>query len=324
MRDPYDVLGVSRTADQAEVKKAFRRLAKRMHPDANKSDPKAAARFSEINAAYEILGEEAKRKAFDRGEIDAEGKPRFQGFSGFERGAGAHPRAQGFDGDTVFETFSFGPEGLHRASGRGARGGNIEDMLGDLFGTFGGARAGHGGFKGFGPQAAPRGSDATASLTVTLAESAQGVKKRVQLPTGKKVEVTVPAGIADGQQIRLRGQGFPAPGGAAGDAIVSVHVEPHHELKPDGADLRTEVTIRLDQAVLGATVRVPTLDGAVDLKIPPWTSGGRIFRLKGKGLPTKAGGAGDLLVTMNIELPEQRDAELEALARRLRQRGSKT
>ena len=109
MRDPYDVLGVSRTADQAEIKKAFRRLAKRMHPDANKSDPKAAARFSEINAAYEILGEEAKRKAFDRGEIDAEGKPRFQGFSGFERGAGAHPRAQGFDGDTVFETFSFGP-----------------------------------------------------------------------------------------------------------------------------------------------------------------------------------------------------------------------
>jgi DnaJ-class molecular chaperone len=320
VRNPYDVLGVSRSAGQAEIKKAFRRLAKRLHPDANKGDPKAAGRFAELNSAYEILGEEDKRKAFDRGEIDAEGKQRFQGFSGFGRG---DQRAQpgGFDGDTTFETFSFGPEGLRRARGRGARGGGLEDMLGDLFG---GLHPGRGGFEGFGPQAAPRGADATASLTVTLAEAAHGAKKRVRLPTGKKVELTVQAGISDGQQIRLRSQGYPGPGGVAGDALITIHIAPHPELRQDGENLRAEAAIGLDEAVLGTSVRVPTLDGAVDLKIPPWTSGGRTFRLKGKGFPTKAGGAGDLLVTVSIELPKEHDPELEAFAKRTRQRASKS
>lgn len=323
MRNPYEVLGVPRGADQSEIKKAFRRLAKRLHPDANKSDPKAAARFSEINTAYEILGEEDKRKAFDHGEIDAEGKPRFQGFAGSGPGAGTRAGFGGFDGDTIFETFSFGPGGFRRSSGHGApRGGSFEDALGDLFGAFSGARADRGGFEGFGPEASPHGPDAKATLTITLAESARGTKKKVRLPTGKNVEVTVPAGIPDGQTIRLRGQGYPAAGGAAGDALVAVQVAPHPELKPDGKNLRTEVAISLDEAVLGGTVRVPTLDGAVDLKIPPRTSGGRIFRLNGKGLPGKAG-AGDLLVSVRIELPDGPDPEIEALARRLRQRKSK-
>jgi DnaJ-class molecular chaperone len=321
LRNPYDVLGVSKGADQAEIKKAFRRQAKKLHPDANKGDPKAAARFAELNSAYEILGEEDKRKAFDRGEIDAEGKPRFQGFEGFTRGAGPQ---QGFDPNTVFETFSYGPGGFRRSTGAGARsagrGGSFEDVLGDLFGAFGRSQAGGTQFDEFERSTAHSGPDATASLTVTLAEAATGAKKRVLLPTGKNVEVAVPAGISDGQQIRLRGQGFHAVNSVPGDAIITVHVAPHPELKPEGADLRADVAIPFDDAVLGGSVRVPTLDGAVDLKIPARTSGGRTFRLKGKGLPKKGGSHGDLLVTVRIELPEAVDQDLEALARKIRER----
>jgi DnaJ-class molecular chaperone len=319
LRDPYQVLGVAKGADQAEIKKAFRRQAKKLHPDANKGDPKAAARFSELNSAYEILGEEDKRKAFDRGEIDAEGKPRFQGFQGFGRGAQPPP---GFDQGTVFETFNFGPGGFRRArsgGGGGGRGASFEDVLGDLFGSFGRSQAGHTQFEDFGAGGEVRGPDATASLTVTLGEAATGAKKRVLLPTGKNVEVTVPAGIADGQPIRLRGQGFAAPHGGPGDAIIIVHVASHPDLKPEGADLRADISIPFDDAVLGGAVRVPTLEGAADLKIPPHTNSGRTFRLKGKGLQKKDGGHGDLLVTVRIELPEGQNEEIEALARRLRQ-----
>jgi DnaJ-class molecular chaperone len=321
LRNPYDVLGVAKGADQAEIKKAFRRLAKKLHPDANKGDPKAAARFAELNSAYEILGEEDKRKAFDRGEIDAEGKPRFQGFSGFGQGAGQqHP---GFDASTIFETFNVGPGGFRRTTTRGpagAGGGSFEDVLSSLFGG-GGARRGA-TFEEF--ETSPAGMDTTATLTVTLAEAAKGAKKRVLLPNGKMVDVSVPAGIADGQQIRLRGQGFTAPTGIAGDAIITVSVAPHPELKVDGSDLRAEVDVPFDDAVLGGAARVPTLNGAVDLKIPPNTSGSRVFRLKGKGLPKKSGGAGDLLVSIRIELPEATDAELEAVAKKLRERRKKS
>jgi DnaJ-class molecular chaperone len=321
LRDPYEILGVPKGANQAEIKKAFRRQAKKLHPDANKGDPKAATRFAELNSAYEILGEEDKRKAFDRGEIDAEGKPRFQGFQGFNRGGQQQP---GFDSNTIFETFHFGPGGFRRtrSGGGGGRGTSFEDVLGDLFGSFGRAQGGHAQVDEFGSEA--RGPDATASLTVTLAEAAAGTKKRVLLPTGKNVEVTVPAGIAAGQQIRLRGQGFAAAHGGPGDAIITIQVAPHPELKPEGPDLRTDVSISVDDAVLGSTVRVPTLEGAVDLKIPPHTNGGRTFRLKGKGLPKKGGGHGDLLVTVRIELPDGPNEELEAFARRLRQSRTKS
>jgi DnaJ-class molecular chaperone len=315
VRDPYEVLGVGRKASADEIKKAYRRLAKKLHPDANKSDPKAAARFSELNSAHEILGDETKRAAFDRGEIDAEGKPRFTGFSGFDprAGGGAHPD---FSGDTIFETFSFGPEGVHRSSG--GRGGGFEDIVGDLFGRFSGARARGPEFADF-ETAAPRsGHDVAANLTVTLADAAHGAKKRLRLPTGREVDVAIPAGIADGQTIRLRGQGF-SSGRAAGDALITIKIAPHPQLKPEGEDLRTEIAIPLESAVLGASVRVPTLDGAVELKIPPWTRSGRTFRLKGKGLPKKSGGAGDLLVNVQIALPEARDPELEALMRRRRE-----
>jgi DnaJ-class molecular chaperone len=328
LRNPYDVLGVAKGADQTEIKKAFRRLAKKLHPDANKGDPKAAARFAELNSAYEILGEEDKRKAFDRGEIDAEGKPRFQGFPGYGQSAGQqHP---GFDASTIFETFNVGPGGFRRTTARGgpaggAGGGSFEDVLGSIFGSFGGRGAQFEEFETGGePRGAGRGQDASASLSVTLAEAAAGAKKRVLLPTGKNVEVSVPAGMADGQQIRLRGQGFHSPTGVAGDAIITVHVAPHPDLKPEGSDLRADVSVPLDDAVLGGTVRVPTLDGAVELKIPAKTNSGRTFRLKGKGLPKKGGGSGDLLATVQVALPEGVDAELEGLARKLREKRSKS
>jgi DnaJ-class molecular chaperone len=325
LRNPYDVLGVAKGASQADIKKAFRRLAKKLHPDANKGDPKSAARFAELNSAYEILGEEDKRKAFDRGEIDAEGKPRFQGFGGgYGPGAGQqqHP---GFD-STIFESFGASPGGGFRRtySSRGPQGGgSFEDVLSSLFGGKFGAQ-GEAPFEDIEAGGPQRGQNATASLTITLGEAVKGAKKRVLLPTGKNVEVSVPAGITDGQQIRLRGQGFADPRGVAGDAIVAIKLAPHPDLKPDGDDLRAEVSVPLDDAVLGGAVRVPTLDGQVELKIPPHTSGGRTFRLKGKGMPKKGGGAGDLLVSLRIELPEKQDAELDALARKLREQRSKS
>jgi DnaJ-class molecular chaperone len=322
MRDPYEVLGVTRSASAAEIKSAFRRLAKKLHPDANKHDPKAASRFAEINAAHEILGDVDKRKAFDRGEIDAEGKPRFQGFEGVgpRPGAGA---GGGFGREGVFETFSFGPDGPHPSGGRAGGGGfaGFEDILKDVFGARGGGRGARGGgnvhFEGddFG---AAHGRDITASLAITLPEAAKGVKKRVQLPTGKEVEVKIPAGLDEGQQIRLKGQGLPGAGGPAGDLLITVSVTPHPLFQRDGADLRLDLPITLYEAVLGAKVRVPTLDGTVELAIPAGTNAGRTFRLKGKGFPAKER-KGDLLATVRIVLPEGGDDDLDALARKWRE-----
>jgi len=325
MRDPYQVLGVSKTASAAEVKSAFRRLAKKLHPDANKSDPKAATRFAELNAAYEIVGDAEKRKAFDNGEIDAEGKPRFQGF------AGAQPGAGGFGQQGGFESFTWGPDGFQRAGGgrrgaRGAAGGfggaggaGFEDLLRGMFG----GRAQPGGFtrefetEDFGAQPAG-GRDLHAELTVTLEEAASGDKARVHLPTGKDIEVKIPAGLTSGQTIRLKGQGWPSPAGSAGDAMITVHIAPHKTFTVDGADIRLDLPVTLYEAVLGAKVRVPTLDGAVELAIPANTNAGRTFRLKGKGLKAKDGGKGDLLAAVRIVLPDDSDNELKELMKKWR------
>jgi DnaJ-class molecular chaperone len=316
MRDPYEILGVQKNASPAAVKSAFRRLAKKLHPDANKQDTKAATKFAELNAAYEIVGDADKRKAFDRGEIDAEGKPRFQGFGpGGGRGPG------GFGQDSNFESFTWGSDGFQRGGGRGAGGGRggIDDILKEMFGGAAGT-AGAGRRPQFEPEefgAAAPGRDVTGAVTITLPEVATGASRRVYLPTGREIEVKIPAGLADGQTIRLKGQGLPGPAGAAGDALITVSIAPHPLFERDGANLRLELPVTLYEAVLGGKVRVPTLDGAVELAIPPGSSSGRTLRVKGKGLPSKDG-AGDLYATVRIVLPEGGDAELEELMRKWR------
>jgi DnaJ-class molecular chaperone len=305
MRDPYEVLGVPRGASAAAIKSAYRKLAKKHHPDANKNDPKAASRFSELNSANEIIGDEDKRKAFDRGEIDAEGKPRFQGFPGGD------PRARGAPGG--FESHTF------RGGGGGPGGGGFEDILNSMFGGAAG-RGAPGGARTFefdtGGIAVDL--DLSVAMTVSLEESVKGVEKRVRLPTGKELNVRIPAGVVAGQQIRLKGQGETAPGHRPGDLLITVNIAPHPFFKVEGSDLRVELPITLYEAVLGGKVRVPTLGSAVELSIPKNTSSGRTFRLKGKGLPKPTATAGDLLVTARIVLPDGNDAELESLMQKWR------
>jgi DnaJ-class molecular chaperone len=321
MRDPYEVLGVKKNADAAAIKGAYRKLAKKLHPDANKTDPKAAQRFAELNSAYEILSAEDKRKAFDRGEIDAEGKPKFRGFEGFGPGAGQGGGARGGQGDFGFESFSFGPDGARRSSGGPggqASHADFDELLSGMFGGFANAqRGGRGrGRAGFAPDDMEfGGQDVAADVTISLTESAKGTTRRVQLPTGKELDVKIPAGLGDNKQIRLRGQGLPGPGGAAGDVLISVHVAPHPHFVRDGDDLRVDVPVTLYEAVLGGKVRVPTLDGAVELNVPAGTSSGRTFRIGGKGMPA-TGKTGDLYATVKIVLPEKEDHELENLMRK--------
>ncbi len=304
MRDPYSVLGIAKTATASDIKRAFRKLAKQYHPDQNTSDPSARERFSEASQAYEILGDEQKRAQFDRGEIDASGKPVFQ--------------SQGFDPHSDFDQFR------HSASsaGGGRGGGAFDDILNDILGGLGGGRRRASAGAGFAGQqhqsrttGRPKpGQDAQVVARVTLENLAHEGKARVTLPTGKVVDVNLPAGTVEGEKIRLRAQGFPGEhGGPAGDAIVEIRFVPHPVFTPDDDDLRLDLPLTLYEAVLGDKIKVPTLDGPVNLSIPAKSSGGRVMRLKGKGLPNKSGGHGDLLVTLRIMLPENHDQDLENL-----------
>ena len=230
MRDPYEVLGVPRSANAAAIKSAYRKLAKKYHPDANKNDPKAAARFSELNSANEIIGDADKRKQFDRGEIDGEGKPRFQGFP-----PGGDPRGAPAGG---FESHTF------RSGGAG--GGGFEDILNSMFGAAGrGARPGGGGGGGarfeFDPGTMALDLDISVSMTVSLEEAVKGAEKRVRLPSGKELNVKIPAGVVAGQQIRLKGQGESAAGHPPGDLLITVSIAPHPLFKVDGSDLRLDL-----------------------------------------------------------------------------------
>jgi DnaJ-class molecular chaperone len=303
MRDPYTTLGVSKSASADEIKKAFRRQAKKFHPDQNK-DAKAQDKFAEVNQAYEILGDDAKRGQFDRGEIDGDGKPRFAGFEGFGGGA-RRAGAGGFD-------FEAGGNPFGRGGFRG-QGGTVDpsDFFADLFGN--GGRGGRAGASA----SPPKGEDVKADISVSLTDAVHGAQARVTLPTGRTLDIKVPAGMEDGKSIRLKGQGQPSPmGGPPGDALVTVHIARHKLFHVEGRDLRLDLPVTLYEAVLGAKVEVPTLDGAIELTLPAGARNGRTLRLRGKGLPAGNGqAAGDLLITPRITLPEGHDEALEALMR---------
>lgn len=305
MRDPYSVLGVAKKASQKDIKSAFRKLAKKYHPDQNPDDPSAQAKFAEVNQAYEIIGDDKRRGAFDRGEIDAEGKERFQGFEG----AGADP----FSG---FRRAGGGPGGGHfefrTSRGGDPFGGGGADMFSELFGQ---AFAGQGGRPGPQPK---KGANLETSLAVSLEEAASAAKVTAVFPEGRKIAVKLPRVVEDGQVIRLKGQGHPSPTGqAAGDAMVKLRLKRHPRFRVDGRDLYASLSAKLEDAVLGAKLPFDTLSGKVAVAVPPWSNSGKIFRLKGRGLPKKDGSSGDLLVELRIELPAE-DAELAALMKKRR------
>jgi DnaJ-class molecular chaperone len=319
MRDPYSVLGVAKSASEGDIKKAFRQLAKKYHPDQNKDNPGAQQRFAEVNQAYEIIGDKDKRAQFDRGEIDAEGKQKFQ--------------SRGFDGFSGFEDFGAagGSRGF-RSSGGAAGGGGFDDILNDILGGFGGrggargsAGPGASGFAGAGGAKARRpspskGANADLIAAVSLEDILNSGKAQVTLPSGKTVNVTLPKGVVEGEKIRLKGQGHPGDqGGPAGDALIEVRFKTHKLFDVKGSDLHLDLPITLYEAILGAKIRTPTLTGAVNLTIPENTSSGKTMRLKGKGLPTKNGGHGDLLVKIQIMLPPHGDDELDTLMKAWRE-----
>ncbi|GGE14467.1 molecular chaperone DnaJ [Aureimonas endophytica] len=307
MRDPYAVLGVPKTASEKEIKSAFRKLAKKYHPDANPGDSQAGARFNEANQAYEILGDKEKRGQFDRGEIDAEGKPKFQGFSG-----GGSPFGGG-----ARDPFGGGFE--FRSTGGGAGGGQ-DSMFSDFFeqafggrGAAPGAGAGAGRRSGFtsARQASQKGEDIRATLKVRLEDIVSEDKVEAVFPSGKRLAIRLPDGVEDGQTIRLRGQGQPSAfGGEAGDALVTIEFAEHPRFRISGRDLLLDLSVPLDIAVLGGPLPVETLDGRVSLRLPPWSNSGKTLRLKGKGLTTKTGGRGDILVSVRIALPAEPDPAL--------------
>ncbi|MDB5718957.1 MAG: heat shock protein DnaJ domain protein [Sphingomonas bacterium] len=300
MADLYDTLGVARGASEAEIKKAYRKLAKELHPDRNKDNPKATARFSEVAAAYDLLSDKDKRAQYDRGEIDEGGNPKANfGYGGGYPGGfrpGAHPGgpfgagAEGADASDIFE-------GLFGGGGGRARGGS------------GGGFGGFGGFGGRGrtPQ---KGADVAYRLSVPFEDAAALKPQRVTLASGKTLDLKLQPGIESGTQMRLGGQGDAGPGGN-GDATVTIDIAPHRFFTRDGDDVRLNLPVSLAEAVNGASVKVPTVDGAVMLTVAKGSTSGRTLRLKGKGFHRKSGGRGDQLVTLMIDVPAD-DAELQA------------
>jgi DnaJ-class molecular chaperone len=307
MADLYSQLNVARGANEAEIKKAYRKLAKELHPDKNKDNPKATERFSKVTRAYDILTDKDKRAQYDRGEIDEEGNPRmpfgFGGGGGGPRPGGGGGRGPEFRGPNG-EPFEF------------TGGGEAAD-LSDLFeGLFSGRRGGGGGgpFSGFGRRSAPpqKGADVGYRLEVPFEDAARLEGQRVTLGSGKTLDIKLPAGVDSGTKIRLSGQGQPGPAGN-GDAIVAIEIKPHRFFRREGDNIRLELPVSVDEAVLGGKVRVPTVDGPVMLSIPKGSSSGKVLRLKGKGFTGKSGARGDQLVTLMIDVPAD-DAALAAFA----------
>lgn len=294
--DPYSTLGVARGASEPDIKKAYRKLAKELHPDKNKDNQAASDRFSRVTAAYDLLSDSDKRARFDRGEIDADGNPAAPfGFGGGAPGGG----------------FRGSPGGFEFQSG-GAD-------FGDIFeGLFGGR--GRGGSGGFGGRTAPpsKGANTGYRLAVSFADAAAGRAQRITLGDGKTIDLKLPGGVETGTQMRLSGKGEPGPGGA-GDAIVTIEIGAHRFFRRDGDSVRLDLPVTLAEAVLGGPVRVPTVDGPVMLNVPPGTSSGQTLRLKGKGFTGKSGTRGDQLVTIEITLPTD-DATLREWAENNREK----
>jgi len=303
MRDPYTVLGVSRSAGEKDIKSAYRKLAKKYHPDQNPDDPASHGKFAEATNAYDLLNDKEKRGQYDRGEIDADGNPKFAGFNpGAGQRGGGRTAAGGFTAEDILKEFMSGFGGQPRGgAGRGAGAGGAQ------WDPFAGATAGGGAGRGL------KGEDVVVNATVSLEDAHKAASIQVRMPSGKVLAVKLPEKVEEGQQIRLKGQGS-AGMGEAGDALITVRFEKSRQFRRDGADLRTDVPITLYEAVLGAKVRVPTLDGSVELNLPPGIDTGKALRLKGKGLY----GDGDLYANLKVILPPGGDADLEALARFMR------
>jgi DnaJ-class molecular chaperone len=287
MADPYNILGVAKGASEADIKKAYRKLAKELHPDTNRDNPKATERFARVTAAYDFLSDKDKRAQFDRGEIDENGQPR-------NPFAGGNPFGGGRGG------FRQGPGGAEFSA---------DSMdFGDIFdGLFGGR--GRGGAP-FGRQAPPKGANAAFRLTVSLPDAATLAPQRVTLTDGKTIELKLPQGLESGMQMKLAGKGHVGPGGA-GDALITIDIAPHPYFTRDGDHIRIDLPITLVEAVKGGPVKVPTVEGPVMLNIPKGSSSGKTLRLKGRGFTVKGGARGDQLVTLVVDLPAA-DAALEA------------
>lgn len=302
--DPYQELGVSRGASSDEIRKAFRKLAKQLHPDQNPGDKAAEERFKRVSAAFDILGDEDKRKKFDSGQIDADGRER-----AFRPGGpGGDPFGPGgpFAGGFHRQQGGFGGGETH------FEGGDFSDILSEILGGRGrgGAGAGFGGFGG----APQRGADVRAEIQITVEEAVQGGKRRIAFSDGRTLEVTIPKGAAEGQVLRLKGQGNPGRGGA-GDALIELHISSHPVFRREGANLTMDVPVSVPDAVLGGKVEAPTPDGPVTLTVPKGANSGRILRLKGRGLGDPGTGKrGDLLARLVVTLPDTIDPELEAFA----------
>lgn len=289
-QDPYVELGVPRTASADEIKRAFRKLAKKYHPDANQGDKSAEDRFKRVSAAFDLLGDEDKRKKFDLGEIDAEGRETMRGFGGgnpFREGGGFRPGGPGGPGGPQFEDVDLG------------------DILGEMFGARGG-RAGGFNFN-------QRGHDIRARVELDLEEAINGAKRRIAFSDGRTLEVTIPKGAAEGQVLRLKGQGAPGRAGA-GDALIELAIRPHPIFHRDGENLTMDLPVSAPDAVLGGKVEAPTPDGPVTLSIPAGSNSGSTLRLKGKGMPGPIGKRGDLLARLVVTLPDKPDPELVKFA----------
>jgi DnaJ-class molecular chaperone len=294
--DPYSILGVSKTASQADITKAYRKLAKKLHPDLNPGDKAVEEKFKTITAAYDIVGDEEKRGRFDRGEIDASGQEKPQ--------------------QRYYREYAGGEDGARYRSAAGFEDiGGFSDLFGDLFGR-GGGPGGRGG--GGGARFSMRGQDAQYRLEVGFLDAVNGTKTRITLPDGATLDVTIPPGVSDGQVLRLKGKGHPGMGeGESGDALVEIAVRPHSLFKREGDDIVVEVPITFDEAVLGGKVEVPTIGGRVFATVPPGSNTGQTLRLKGRGIKSKSG-AGDQLVKLNVFMPERIDDELKSFAEKRR------